>query len=512
MIWRIAKKEFLLNLMTFKFAVGTTLCVVLTVFFTLVLIGDYKQRLAAYNEAVIKSENELKEARVYRKISPVVHRRPQALGVFSEAMEKALGNSVKIDLDSVPEVKTAYTEDNPLLTIYPTLDVSLVFKIVISILALLLAYDAVSGEKEQGTLRLMLSGRVARYQILIGKFLAGSLTLAIPITAAFIGVVWILWFSPVVSVRVSEWVRIGLMYVVSLVFIGVMFNLGLLVSCITKKSSTTLIFLLLLWSVFAFVVPNGSVYLASQLVSVKPRKVMDEQIKALDQESRRKRMDWYRSHRGSGRGTSPWGFTLVAERQKIERERKRRAFGASVLIEYAAKKWQVQRKYFDSLKRQESLAKKLSQSSPISLYENLMSTLAGTDLGNFEEFAAGARNYRDTVVDYIRSKTNNFSSLTYFTCATQEDIDEWTRAWEKMRESGINHREAWKHHSFDKWRNAKKSDYKPLDLRDLPRFDFGQENLASTIQRALPDLAILIVVSALFLLLSHVAFLRYDPR
>jgi ABC-type transport system involved in multi-copper enzyme maturation permease subunit len=81
-----------------------------------------------------------------------------------------------------------------------------------------------------------------------------------------------------------------------------------------------------------------------------------------------------------------------------------------------------------------------------------------------------------------------------------------------MRESGINHREAWKHHSFDKWRNAKKSDYKPLDLRDLPRFDFGQENLASTIQRALPDLAILIVVSALFLLLSHVAFLRYDPR
>jgi len=26
MIWKIAKKEFLLNLMTFKFAVGTMLC------------------------------------------------------------------------------------------------------------------------------------------------------------------------------------------------------------------------------------------------------------------------------------------------------------------------------------------------------------------------------------------------------------------------------------------------------------------------------------------------------
>ena len=30
MIWKIAKKEFLLNLMTFKFAVGTIVCVVLT--------------------------------------------------------------------------------------------------------------------------------------------------------------------------------------------------------------------------------------------------------------------------------------------------------------------------------------------------------------------------------------------------------------------------------------------------------------------------------------------------
>ena len=85
-------------------------------------------------------------------------------------MEKTLGSSVKIELGSVPEIKTTFTEDNPLLAIYPILDVSLVFKLVISILTLLLAYDAISGEKEQGTQKLMLCGTVPRHQVLMGKF------------------------------------------------------------------------------------------------------------------------------------------------------------------------------------------------------------------------------------------------------------------------------------------------------------------------------------------------------
>ena len=44
MIWKIAKKEFLLNLMTFKFAVGTIVCVVLTAVFMPILAKDYQRR------------------------------------------------------------------------------------------------------------------------------------------------------------------------------------------------------------------------------------------------------------------------------------------------------------------------------------------------------------------------------------------------------------------------------------------------------------------------------------
>jgi len=46
MIWKIVKKEFLLNLMTFKFSLGTLLCLVLAAVFVPVPADDYQQRLA----------------------------------------------------------------------------------------------------------------------------------------------------------------------------------------------------------------------------------------------------------------------------------------------------------------------------------------------------------------------------------------------------------------------------------------------------------------------------------
>ena len=45
---------------------------------------------------------------------------------------------------------------------------------VLSLIALLFTFDAVSSERERGTLRLMLANSVPRHTILIGKFLGGT--------------------------------------------------------------------------------------------------------------------------------------------------------------------------------------------------------------------------------------------------------------------------------------------------------------------------------------------------
>ncbi len=53
MIWKIAKKEFQLNLMIFKFAVGTIFCIVLMAVFVPILVKDYEQRFQKYNKLLI---------------------------------------------------------------------------------------------------------------------------------------------------------------------------------------------------------------------------------------------------------------------------------------------------------------------------------------------------------------------------------------------------------------------------------------------------------------------------
>ena len=230
MIWKIAKKAFLLNLMTFKFAVATVVSIVLTVIFTPILAKDYQQRLRTYHDNVARNEAELRKVKVYKNITPTISRRPSALSVFSEGLEKRIGDSATIELDKVPEISPAAAEGNPYQSVFPVFDASLIFKIVIGVLALLVAYDTVSGERERGTLKLMLSGTTRRYEVLLAKLLAGLLVLVVPVTITFVVGLVILISFPMVDLTGSDWIRIGLMYLASLIFTSAMYNVGLLFS------------------------------------------------------------------------------------------------------------------------------------------------------------------------------------------------------------------------------------------------------------------------------------------
>lgn len=514
MIWTIAKKEFLLNLMTLKFAVGTVLSLVLMALFTNVLLGDYQQRLESYNQAVAQNADKLREIRVYRNIIDgntqlTAYHPPEVLSIFSEGMEKQMGNSALIALHSVPELSPMYTEDNPLLSIFPSLDVSLIFKIVLSVLALLLAYDVIAGEKEQGTLRLTLSSTVARHQVLLGKVLAGWMTSAVPITMAFIVVLLILQFSPMVDLGGSEWIRIGLIYVVSLIFVFMMFNFGLLFSCLTRRSSTALMLALFFWVIFVVLIPNASVYLATRFHPVESAEEMDGAMKAAMEYWGKQMQDvWKELPEGGAKmdcpGPTGW-FTIAIEPAEIERRGMLHSLQNAVLMKYADHVSEIRRKYTDSLASQKRFVDHLSRSSPIALYGNVMSTLAGTDLGRFQGFTEKARRYRSAVLGYIRAKTDNFSAPSYFSRATEEDIRGYAEAI-----AAINRGEA-DRSVLDRWRREA-ADYSPLDLRDFPHFPRKVERVIESVQRALPDLALLIFANVLLFLLSFTAFLRYDVR
>ena len=495
MVWKIAKKEFLLNLMTFKFAVGTIVCVVLTAVFMPILAKDYQRRLEDYNENVAANEAELRKVKVYKNITPTAYRPPNVLSVFGEGLEKQLGQSARIELGGISEISATSTGGNPFLSIFPTLDVTLILKVVMSILALLVAYNTISGEREQGTLKLTLSGMVARYQVLLGKLLAGLVTLIIPVTSAFIVGLLILQYFPMVSLAGADWTRIGLMYLVSLIFISAMYNIGLLFSCLMRRASISLVLGLFVWVVFAVVIPNGSVYLANYLRPTETKEKMDAEVRALRAERNNKIDDLTKTLRTGGNQGMAMGafrgiFIVYCEKALMDDYKKKYTLSEPVKIKYANRIFEVQQQYLGGLLKQKYLARTIAQISPITVYESLMSSLSGTDLASFGHFRNRVKLHTNEVIGYIRSKTDNFSLSSYFTQCKEEDSEEGKK---------------WDYHKI-------LEQTFPLNLQDLPRFSGGPERLTKALPRVTTHILLLVFINALFFTLSFVAFLKYDVR
>ena len=493
MIWKIAKKEFLLNLMTFKFAVGTILSMVLMAVFVPILAKAYQERIKVYDENVAYNEGELRKVVVYKNITPTIYRPPSVLAVFSEGLEKQLGNSATIEYDKVPEITGAAA--NHYLSIFSVFDASLMFKIVIGVLALLLAYDAISGEREQGTLRLMLSGTAARYQVLLGKLLAGLLVLIVAVTIAFVlGLVVLLCF-PMVDLTGSDWIRIGFMFLASLAFIATMYNLGLLFSCLARRSAVSLVLGLFLWIIFAVVIPNASAYLATQIRPVEPEDKINEQITSLQKDAQtefgrelERSGRSYRSGSSSrndvpGAGGFGHGYIRCCNDVFMHNDLITYGVGVPIEIKYADRYSEVEYGYLRGLFEQTRLASNISRISPVSLYENVMSALAETDMASFQNFIDAVKPYRKDVIEYMRSRTNNFSSSSFFTPCTKEEMETWP--------SGDT--------------------AAPLELSDLPRFSY-KADMVGTLRRVIPDLAFLMLGNVLFFALAFAAFLGYDVR
>lgn len=520
MIWKIAKKEFLLNLMTFKFVVGMILSVVLMSVFMPVLVSDYRQSLKDYNENVAANEAELQKVKVYKNITPTVYRPPNILSVFSKGVDDQLDNSEKINVDQVSGIGTTINETNTLLSVFPALDVTLIFKLVVSILALLMAYDVISGEREQGTLKLMLSGVLSRHHVLLGKLLAGLMTLVVPVTAAFLIGLLILLSSRMVDFTGAQWFCIILMYLASLAFTAVMFNLGLFLSCLSKSSATSLVFVLFLWLLLAAILPNSSAYIASQFgtidsteeLSGKLKAVADARKSEIDESTKDIKEDGSESATGA-LGAFGHFYSVLCNESEMEYRRKRYPIAEPIEIKYVDKLLSVKEVHINGLIRQKRFAETVAAVSPLVLYENVMSILAGTNSEGFQRFRNNVRAYRREVFDYIRSETENFTSTSYFTTSKEGDYERMMEVYYKP------FIEAKDKEKKDELYKAITARYKqmvketpPLNLQDFPKFSYRPQSIADTLRQAIPKLGLLVIAGILFFSLSYVAFLRYDVR
>jgi hypothetical protein len=235
--------------------------------------------------------------------------------------------------------------------------------------------------------------------------------------------------------------------------------------------------------------------LAAQIRPIQSEDKINEQITSLRREaaieSGRERQRSSRSYISGSYGTSDimgkggfgHGYVRSGTEAYIHNQTLDNSYEVPIQIKYADKYSEVKSGRLNSLFEQTQLSDNISRISPIALYENVMSALARTDMANFQQFIDAVQLYRKDIIEYMRSRTDNFSLPSFWTPCTKEEI--------KTRPN--------------------EDDAPPLELSDLPRFTY-KADLTGSLRRAIPDLALLILGNVLFFAMAFAAFLKYDVR
>ena len=137
------------------------------------------------------------------------------------------------------------------------------------VLAIAMGFDVVTKEKQQRTLKTLLSHPVYRDEIINGKAIGGIAALGVAIGVTFaISVAMLLIFGIVPTL--SEFVSIILFGILSVVFLISYFAIALMSSTLSKDSGLAIISAFVIVLIIALILPTGGHFVADHIVGPPP--------------------------------------------------------------------------------------------------------------------------------------------------------------------------------------------------------------------------------------------------
>jgi len=121
------------------------------------------------------------------------------------------------------------------------------------ILGIALAFDAISGERERGTLKILLSRPIYREHVINGKIVSALALIGLTITASSLLSISASALLQGIAVTLDDIMRICLFIVVSIFFSFAYYSISLFISTFSNKSGHSLMLSLGVWIFFAFV-------------------------------------------------------------------------------------------------------------------------------------------------------------------------------------------------------------------------------------------------------------------
>jgi ABC-2 type transport system permease protein len=282
MVFHIAKKELTDTWRDKRFRWVSLLLIVLLVVSGMVSCNYYQSIQAEHEEARVAARGQW-EGQAAKNPHSAAHfgthafKPVQPLSMIDNGLDKYLGISVFLEAHRQNQAQHILIADQNALARFGELTPAFVLIYLLPLLIILVAYGSVSGERESGTLRLVLSQGISKAQLALGK-IAGIwlLVLLLVIPIFLFGLFFILSTA---SYQTEDLWRYGLMVLAFLLYFGVFVHVAVLVSTLAKSSNLSLLVLLFFWLVSAFMVPKFTANLSQYLHPTPDAITYQEELK-----------------------------------------------------------------------------------------------------------------------------------------------------------------------------------------------------------------------------------------
>lgn len=472
-----------------RFVIASLLFIILIPLSMFVNRIDYEQRLSAYQqESQIWRAHHGTPKWGSKDVEGHGFRAPPVLSVFVLGLDPYLPDKVVTDFSGVFRTVKESNTDGALAVLLGQIDFRFCMVYVVSLMALVFTFNTVSGERERGTLRLLIACSVPRGTLLFCKWLSKTLVLIVPFLVAVCIALLVLIASPQIDLNTPQLVyAIAMILGISLLLIICMTILGVCLSTYATGSSQSITLLLTTWVLLVLGIPKVTPMIANIIHRPECRRVISMRKTALTEDLMAGFYDRREKETASLYGVGSdeirkWRSGLVPQgMQKLTPEARQALFNE--VNDHSEQLWRqyrhripielekIEAQYQNQLQATHTLTMVLSRLSCLSCYIYTIADLAGTGIHEPRNYMDNAKRYQDQI-----------SQLLYNNII--------------MRQTGYG------------WEKG----FNPSHVPPFPDMQYARPNLKTIIQRRIWDVLLLVFYSVLFYSLAFFRLLKYDVR
>ena len=350
---------------------------------------------------------------------------PSALALFDRGVDSYLGVAVWLEAHRRNSLVHRPADDAPVVQRFGELSAANVLQVLGPLLALLLTFAAVAGERQRGTLRQLLAQGASPATLVLGKLLAALLLLAPMLLAA-------LFVPAVLAARADDGLApVGLLVLAYGLYLGSFAALGVAISTRARDPGGALVSALGVWIAMVIVVPR----LAADFTAWSSPTPSEHDFSA---QVAREIKEGINGHDPRDKRTEALKAAVLAE------------YGVKTIeelpINFAGVALQAGEEYSDQVhdrhhaqlhaiyREQADEALRFAVLSPRVALQPLSAALCGTDLAAHLEFAADAEAHRRALVRLLNDDVTRHPGAAPFDYLAGPEL--WRRVAELRWEPG----------------------------------------------------------------------------